>query len=545
MSFRIWNDITSNHLTSSDQTTIHRISDVNVAVKPEGSIAYDLSTDRCVFSDGLEWIEMSFLLTSETLDSDGEIDLSVYRSLIDTSEGSLTMTLPTPTRDSIKRICILNESNSVDIETDKETFMLNKDRPCVVLEYLLSINEWVPSSFSTYIIGGRQQGSSLIGTSIGNANQGRGVAISQDGSVIAIGGFGDNGGVGASWIFNRQTDGSWTETVKLIGTGAVGTSFQGIGLELSANGKTLAVGGINDNGGVGAVWIFIENGGIWTQQGAKLIGSGAIGSAAQGLGVSLSYDGNTVVWGGTLDNGGEGAAWIFTRDSSGVWTEQAKITGTVVSASAQFGASVSLSSDGSTLAVGGPVADSGGGPGSLRGATWIFTRSGTVWTEEAKLDSPDAIGFARQGSSVALNADGNTLVIGAPSDGNTNPGSSIPAIGATRVYERRGTSWFQTARLIGTGFVGLPNQGNCVSIDADGKILGLGAIADNSNEGASWVFERTPDNVWVQKGNKLDSLGSTAISLEGICLKISKDGKILVVGASFDDGGVGRVTPFC
>src|SRR5437870_5081803 len=97
---------------------------------------------------------------------------------------------------------------------------------------------------------------------------------------------------------------------KLVGTGAVGHAQQGISVALSADGNTAIVGGLNDNAGAGAVWVFTRSGGVWTQQGSKLVGTGAVGNAAQGVSVALSADGNTAFVGGREDNVGAGAAWV-------------------------------------------------------------------------------------------------------------------------------------------------------------------------------------------------------------------------------------------
>ena len=73
-------------------------------------------------------------------------------------------------------------------------------------------------------------------------------------------------------------------------------------MSLSADGNTAIVGGDDDNGDAGAAWVWTRSGGVWTQQGTKLVGSGAVGTAAQGSSVSLSADGNTAIVGGLCDN---------------------------------------------------------------------------------------------------------------------------------------------------------------------------------------------------------------------------------------------------
>jgi PKD repeat protein len=85
---------------------------------------------------------------------------------------------------------------------------------------------------------------------------------------------------------------------------------------LSADGNTAIVGGNGDNSNAGAAWVFTRSGGgVWTQQGPKLFGSGAVGAAAQGYSVALSADGTTAIVGGPRDNTNAGAVWVFSAPS--------------------------------------------------------------------------------------------------------------------------------------------------------------------------------------------------------------------------------------
>jgi hypothetical protein len=128
-----------------------------------------------------------------------------------------------------------------------------------------------------------------------------------------VGGLGDNAYVGAAWVFTRG-DGVWNQQGgKLTGTGAVGPDvLQGSSVAVSADGNTAIVGGAGDNAYVGAAWVFTRSNGVWTQQGRKLVGTGAIGQSEQGNSVALSADGHsTAIIGGDLDNATFGAAWVF------------------------------------------------------------------------------------------------------------------------------------------------------------------------------------------------------------------------------------------
>jgi hypothetical protein len=103
---------------------------------------------------------------------------------------------------------------------------------------------------------------------------------------------------------------------KLVGTGVIASTVadQGYSVSLSGDGNTAIVGGPGDNNFAGAAWLFTRSGGVWTQQ-TKLVDTGAIGpyGAWQGNSVSLSGDGNTAIVGGPVDNSDAGAAWVFTQ----------------------------------------------------------------------------------------------------------------------------------------------------------------------------------------------------------------------------------------
>jgi hypothetical protein len=213
---------------------------------------------------------------------------------------------------------------------------------------------------------------------------------------------------------------------KLVGTGAVGLGVeQGYSVSLSADGNTAIVGGPDDNpsagnnSGIGAAWDFTRSGGVWTQQGSKLVGTGAVGNAEQGSGVALSADGNTAIVGGPYDNSQNGTAWVYTR-SGGVWTQQgSKLVANDAVGTARQGWSVALSGDGNTALVGGPEDDNGTSSGP--GAAWVYTRSNGVWTQQgSKLVGTGAFS---QGQSVALSADGTTAIVGGPSTGSTGAAS--------------------------------------------------------------------------------------------------------------------------
>jgi hypothetical protein len=190
--------------------------------------------------------------------------------------------------------------------------------------------------------------------------------------------------IGAAWVFTRTADGWQQQGYKLIGSGAVGTASQGRSVALAADGSTAIIGGPGDNKGIGAAWVFRRIGGAWTQQGGKLVGTGGQPyspyGVAEGASVGISADGNTLVLGGPYDNNNIGAVWAFTQ-SNGTWSQLgSKLVGSGYS---QYG--------------------------------------------------PTGGGLVSEGSSVALSGDGKTIVEGGPHDHGAGTDNEI---GAAWVFVR-------------------------------------------------------------------------------------------------------------
>jgi hypothetical protein len=367
-----------------------------------------------------------------------------------------------------------------------------------------------------------QQGEKLVATGgIGNdIGQGTSVALSADGNTAIVGGPGDSLD-GAAWVFTR-TNGVWRQQGnKLVGTGGVDAPERGYFIDLgfavalSADGNTALIAGPGDNFGVGAVWVFTRSNGIWAQQGQKLVGGGAVGASKQGISVALSTDGNTAIVGGFDDNEGAGASWVFTR-TNGVWTQQGdKLVGTGGVDAAQ-GRSVALSADGNIALVGGSFDK------HSTGAVWYFVRRNGVWRQQGhKMVGAGAIGHANQGVSVALSADGKTAIWGGPVDDSRT--------GATWVFKFSANGWNQDGdKLVGTGAIGtLVERGGAVALSADGNTAVAGGRGANSFVGATWVFVERPTITSVSPssglvgGGKLVAIlgsnfsGATSVTIGG------------------------------
>src|SRR6185436_11257806 len=136
----------------------------------------------------------------------------------------------------------------------------------------------------------------------------------------------------------------------------------------------------------------------WTQQ-AKLTALDA--GSSDLFGFSMDIDGDTAVAGAVGDNSSAGSAYVFIRSGT-TWTQQQKLTPTpAVSTGANFGGAVSIS--GNTILIGTSASDD---VPFNSGSAYVFVRSGTTWTQQAKLTASDAAAGDLFGTSVSL--DGNT-----------------------------------------------------------------------------------------------------------------------------------------
>ena len=239
---------------------------------------------------------------------------------------------------------------------------------------------------------------------------GASVALSADGNTALVGGpDDDNGQTGAVWVFTR-TGSVWTPQALLTGGEATeGASF-GASVALSADGNTALVGGGGDDGQIGAAWVFARSGASWTQQGPKISRGEEACPCDFGVSVALSGDGDTALIGSQTYNGFVGTAWVYEHVGSS-WSETEQLLGEGESGEAIFGSRVALSSDGDTALIGGQF------DAVNLGAAWVFRRSGTKWAQQGeKLTGAGEVGSGYFGGSVGLSGDGNIAVVGGSGD---------------------------------------------------------------------------------------------------------------------------------
>ena len=241
------------------------------------------------------------------------------------------------------------------------------------------------------------------GRSLGTGEAGAGqfgwsVSLAADGTLALIGAPDDSRQSGAAWTFARGAT-TWSQQAELAGSGSgeIGAGMFGFSVSLAADGTAAAIGAPDDNGEEGAAWTYSQVANTWTPQTELLAdcSSGCGGPRASGEGgagffgysVATSADGTSTIVGATNDSGESGAAWTFTS-TQGAWSSQQVVgdcasgcsggAGEGESGSGQFGASVSISGDGTVAAIGAPADTLGLGAAWIVGATPSATAPTTL-----------------------------------------------------------------------------------------------------------------------------------------------------------------------
>jgi len=454
---------------------------------------------------------------------------------------------------------------------------------------------------------------------------GHAVAMSGDGSTIAVGAQhessnarGINGSqnndssynAGAVYVFTRNGN-VWAQQAYVKASNAGNGDHFGNAVALSADGNTMAVAafwessaatGVNGNQDdnsipqAGAVYVFIRRGSAWTQQ--AYIKASNTGNAGEGdlpgegdqfgFSLALSDDGNTLAVGAPSEdsnasgiNGNQkdesaltaGAMYVYAR-SGNAWTQQAYIKSDappMAAAGDQFGYSLALNADGSTLAVG--VYDEGGSGRSVNatvdamrngsGAAYVFSRKGAAWMREAYLKTWNSEGGDSWGVSVALSDDGNTLAMGsidedclctgvvhAPSDVGAADQKANTSAGAVAIFGRNGTTWTQHAYVKSSNIGQNDWFGVRLTLSGDGNTLAVGAQNEDSaaqgingnqkdesgeEAGAVYLFTRG-GGMWAQQAY-IKGSNTQAYDEFGGSVALSRDGRTLAVGARGEDSG--------
>ncbi len=443
---------------------------------------------------------------------------------------------------------------------------------------------------------------------------GESVALSGDGSTLAVGAKTEDGSIasdggansdelaadaGAVYVFQRSAQGVWVQEAYLKSLNIAAGDRFGDSVSLSADGQTLAVGASAEGGGAreisnstnsprtrpnsGAAYVFVRDGGLWQQQ-VYIKASNADEGDSFGQEVELSADGNTLAVtapseagseGGVSDgrgtnNGtpGSGAAYVFVRNQTGAWAQQAYIKADTPGYMDFLGESLALSGDGDTLAVGAhwanhivsveePVDAGDAGPIITQldnsGAAYVFRRSASgVWAQEAHLEGSNLGETFQFGFSVALSHDGNILAVGAnqedlnlpPPGGDTSSSDIRWNGGAVYMFMRDNETWTQDAYLTAHNAGNNDYFGFDVSLNAAGTMLAVGAYeedgsgtlfsdgssANNASADSGAVYMFVHEEWWTQS-RYVKAVNTGEFDYFGANVALSADGTTLAVGA--------------
>lgn len=365
-----------------------------------------------------------------------------------------------------------------------------------------------------------------------NASFGWNLDIDQDGTRVVIGAYLSSPNSEA-YIFKR-TGTTWTQEAKLI----ISNVRLGYSVSIDSTGTRVALGapyysGVKNQ--AGGVYVFTRSGTTWTQE-QILTASDAATKDNLGMSISINGDGSRIAVGvpyakiNTAKTAG--GVYIFSRTGI-VWTQEIKLTASDGVTNDNFGNSVKINFDSSRIAVGAYLASNGSL--SNAGAVYIFTRSGTTWAQEVKLQAAGGSANDQFGYSVSFSLDASRVVIGA----NQSSSSGISKTGAVYTYVRSGTTWTFEYKLMAFDKATNDLFGTSVDINQEGNKIAIGsmqaAISNKTNAGAAYIFNLV-GSIWVQE-TKLNASDYASGDLYGCCVALSNDSSHLAIGSYQESPG--------
>jgi hypothetical protein len=322
---------------------------------------------------------------------------------------------------------------------------------------------------------------------------------------------------GSAYIFQRS-GATWSQQARL--TAADGRPRDRFGKAVALSGDTALVGTPYETTPVGTISVFVRSGTVWAQQALLSLGDSA---AYDKFGTSVAISGDTALVGAPFDDTAAGidtgTAYVFTRNEH-AWSHQARLTAEIAVANAGFGRSVALQE--STAMVGAPSDRTS--PYQENGSAYVFTRSGTEWEQQAKLEGHDTLGNAGFGGSVALS--GDTALVGASQEDI----AAQSGAGSAYVFTRSGTGWAFQAKLVADDFGSNDQFGYSVGLSGDTALVG--ATGTDRDAGSAYIYTRSGAD-WDQQA-KLGADNPASSDRFGCSVALS--GEIAIVGAHGTDG---------
>lgn len=520
-----------------------------------GEFGFVTSTDRLYIWNGSGWYNIALINTTPTLsttpDSNYSMDsvgASLSITILATDPEEVPITYSHVASDSAADLVTISQSDNVFTVSSLTQAQLDSNGYSSGGTFTITfrasdgvnIAPAVSSFTLTLSLGydwtkGFQQSIITPSTRTSGAEFGTSVSLSEDGSYAAVGSENLSSSAGGVFIFTRSGS-TWTQQASLTASDAASSDKFGSDVSLNKDATELVVGAQGEGGtGRGSIYIFTRSGSTWTQQ-QKITPGDISANDAFGSKVKINYNGDTIAvtsHGDDDTQSDSGAVYIYTK-SGGTWSQQAKIKADTPVASQRMSQdAMDLSDDGNTL-IAGAYRDS-----TNLGKTYIFTRSGSTWSQQAILASSDATASQRFGNSVGISGDGNTAAIGAWFDTSEK--------GALYIFTRSGSTWTQQVKIAGPNTVaGVSGQpvnekfGTGVRMSGDGGTVIVSAPeADkvNVNIGALYVYTGSGSS-WTQAIKLFRSTHeATANSYAAYHTDISHDGNIILLGAEGEDDG--------
>ncbi|HEV3309593.1 MAG TPA: hypothetical protein VG815_03645 [Chloroflexota bacterium] len=355
------------------------------------------------------------------------------------------------------------------------------------------------------------------------------VAISATGHTAVVGAIGHtvggNADAGAAYVFIRAGT-SYVPLAELTAAHPAMSDSFGQSLAISANGREILVGAPGNKNQTGSAFIFVRHGQTFTQT-QELTASN--GSAGYHFGFSVALDANgDVALIGARDHGQDdtGEAYIFDR-SAGTFAQESILMGKDTGSGDQFGASVALSEDGTMALAGAPLHKVGNV--NMAGAAYLFTGSGRNYMQKAELAAKDGAFSDGFGTTVALSASGSTAVAGAP----THSVNATPNQGAVYVFRPTAMSHSQIAELTASDGAMDDELGSSVAVSANGQTVLAGAPFHGEQSGAAYLFSQI-GSLYAQSGELLNHTQPVAYQKVGFSVALTADGATALAGGVGD-----------
>jgi len=526
-----------------------------VAGLTAGQQAFVSANDRLYISNGNGWYNVATINATPTLTTSptGTIALAAGSATVVTmtaadSDGTTPALSLESGGDLFKFATISQDSSVVTItpRSEDSAVSLGSDGSAT-LTFKASDGIGVASVVNTFTLSfgpdwsASPTQSTLVASNGSNGDQfGHSVSINSDATYAIVGApryestATYSNDYGSIYIYSRSGS-TWTQQYLAGGTEI--QEYIGHSVSISGDGSYAIAGAYAEDyiSGAGGVWnsgrinIWVRSGSSWSSQ--AFIRAGDIGADNYfGVSVDINNDGSYAIAGATgVDTGGTdaGAAYIFTRSGTS-WSQQQKIQHSDISNVDNFGSSVAINSDGTYAIVG-----ASGHSSSNTGAAYIFVRSGSTWTQQAKIVSSDLESSDFFGTSVSISSDGSYVIVGAPGEDTDGSGA-----GSTYIFTRSGSTWTQQQKIQSSDVQAGDGFGNSVSISGDTNHAIVGAAGEDTGftgAGSSYIFSRS-GSTWTEQ-RILRSPTALEKDFFGKSVSMSSNGSYVLVGANEDDGG--------